>query len=209
MAAKSEVYKNQPIRSAVLRLVLVVQIVACAIVTGVVIAAGDGVLRMPDAWLTAYLATVHSLTYLPLAATLCLLFWIFRANKNATALSPQALENSPGWAVGWFFVPIAGLWKPYEVMREIYKASRSPHDWRTAKGAAVIGWWWGTNLLGNAAAIVTMIANNLRDQLPLRRSTVILYIAMIAHQLLLLVITGRIVKWQAAARRSGGIENVF
>ena len=209
MATKSEVYKGEPIRTTALRLVVGVEIIICAIVLAVLVAAGDGVLRMPNAELAIYQGIVKVMSYMPAAAMLALLFWVFRANKNATALSPQALDHGPGWAAGWFLVPIASLWKPYEVMREIYKASRTPHDWRKAKGADIVGWWWTTYLLANLASVAVMIAHALNDAVPLRRFAVVLYAGMIVHQTLLLIITGRIVKWQATAHRQGGIESIF
>jgi hypothetical protein len=209
MVAESKTYKGEPIRTTVLRLIVVVEIIICVIVMAVLVAAGDGVFRMPTAELAIYQGIVKAMSYLPAAAILSLMFWIFRANKNARALSPEALENSPGWAAGWFLVPIASLWKPYEVMREIYKASRTPHDWRKAKGTAIVGWWWGTYLLANFVAVAMLIAHSMNDAISLRRLALVLYSGMIVHQLMLLVITGRIVKWQAAAHRQGGVETIF
>ena len=33
---------------------------------------------------------------------------------------------TPGWSVGWFFVPIMNPWKPFQAMREIWQASAEP-----------------------------------------------------------------------------------
>lgn len=73
------------------------------------------------------------------AITCMILFgvWIVRSGKNAWLLaglhrstwragslsSPKFLEDTPGWAVGWYFIPIASLWKPYVAMRDIVRAS--------------------------------------------------------------------------------------
>ena len=209
MVATSERYKGEPIRTSLLQLVLVLEIAINLVVLGVVVAAGDGMLRFPEPWHSIYQAIARSLGVWPFAAALCLLFWIFRANKNAAALSGLPLDHSPGWAVGWFFVPFANWWKPFEVMREIYKASRTPHEWRKAKRAAIVGWWWGVYLIGSVASIGIMVANSTGDTLLLRRFAVALYAAIVVHQTLLLIIVGRIVKWQATAHRAGGVENVF
>lgn len=32
-------------------------------------------------------------------------------------------NDTPGWALGWYFIPIANLWKPYVAMKEIVEAS--------------------------------------------------------------------------------------
>ncbi len=209
MVEKSKVYEGEPIRTTILRLVLAAQICASAIVAGFIIAAGGGIIRLPEPWHTAYLTVVKSTIYFPSAAIVCLVVWVFRANKNATALSSQPLDHSPGWAVGWFFVPFASLWKPYEVMREIYKASRTPHDWRKAQGAAIIGWWWADYVFGNLSGLLLKGMSALHETVPLRGFSIFLYANVILHQLLLLLIVGRIVKWQAKAHRDDGVEAIF
>ena len=68
--------------------------------------------------------------------------WIHRANYNARQLGAADLDFSPGWAVGWYFVPVAWFWKPYQVMKEIWRASASPKDWRLQGGSPLLVWWW-------------------------------------------------------------------
>jgi hypothetical protein len=36
-----------------------------------------------------------------------------RANSNARALGAWSMRFTPGWVVGWFFVPIANLFMPW------------------------------------------------------------------------------------------------
>ncbi len=207
--AQTPAYKGEPIRTNLLRLVLMVEIVACATVMLVLIAAGKGIVRMPPSLLAVYQVVARSLFFLPAAAFACLMFWIFRVNKNARALSSQPLETSPGWAVGWFLVPLVCWWRPLETVCEIYKASRTPHDWRRTGRAALVGWWWGFNLLGNAISVIMMVSKSLDGELFLRPLSIALYGAMIVHQGLLLAVVNRIVKWQTAARRTGGVEDLF
>ena len=49
--------------------------------------------------------------------------WIYRSNKNLRVLSDEAMTFTPGWSVGWYFVPFANLYKPYQVMKEIWTVS--------------------------------------------------------------------------------------
>lgn len=51
------------------------------------------------------------------------LVWIYRAHSNLTYLKSEYLEFTPGWAVGWWFVPFLNLFKPYQVVREIWSES--------------------------------------------------------------------------------------
>jgi hypothetical protein len=84
---------------------------------------------------------------------IAILMWIFRANKNARALGAD-LEVSAGWAVGWYFIPIANLWKPYQAMKEIWQASVNPRYWRAQNRSALLPWWWLFWLASNIASNV-------------------------------------------------------
>jgi hypothetical protein len=77
------------------------------------------------------------------------LSWIYRANVNARALGAEGMKFTPGWSVGWFFVPVASLWKPFQAMREIWQASTLPGNWQAVPNSPVVGWWWAL-YIGNA-----------------------------------------------------------
>lgn len=64
---------------------------------------------------------LYLLVYIPTAVLF--LMWIHRAYKNLPALGAQKLEYSPGWAVGYFFIPFLNLYFPYRITREIWKKS--------------------------------------------------------------------------------------
>jgi len=68
--------------------------------------------------------------------------WIYRANSNLHALGCQGLRFTPGWAVGWYFVPFANLWKPFQAMKEIWRASKNPANWQAESTGSLLGWWW-------------------------------------------------------------------
>ena len=79
------------------------------------------------------------------------LTWIYRAHKNLPALGSRHLRYSPGWAVGWFFVPVFAWFRPFQVMREIWKASdpevTGAVEWEGAPSSPLIKWWWALYLL--------------------------------------------------------------
>ncbi len=102
------------------------------------------------------------LQVLVLVAT-CIPFcmWVHRANRNAHALGAKGMQFTPGWAVGWYFIPIANLWKPYQAMKEIWQASHNPRTWGTEPAGLVSNWWtlWLlTNFLGNWSFRMSMRA---------------------------------------------------
>jgi len=81
--------------------------------------------------------------------------WIYRANRNVRALGAQGLRFTPGWAVGYFFVPIFNWWRPYQAMKDLWRASQNPAAWQGIKPGSILGIWWGlwlaSNLIGYAA----------------------------------------------------------
>jgi hypothetical protein len=83
------------------------------------------------------------------------LSWIYRANCNVRRLGARGMKFSPGWSVGYFFIPVLNFWKPYQAMKEIWKASSDPKNWATQSVGLVLGLWWTlwivSSILGHAA----------------------------------------------------------
>lgn len=81
--------------------------------------------------------------------------WIYVACKMNHRANIQGLHYTPGWSVGWLFVPIANLFKPPMAMAEIYRASFAASDpiWANRSLPFVFTTWWGSwiisNILGN------------------------------------------------------------
>jgi hypothetical protein len=91
--------------------------------------------------------------------------WIYRANWNARAPGAKNMEFTPGWSVGWYFIPFANLVKPFQAMREIWQASQAPQfeDWRQAPSSALLPFWWflwiANGILGQVALRLSLQAN--------------------------------------------------
>jgi hypothetical protein len=84
-----------------------------------------------------------------LTAEIFLLIWVYRASRNAHTLGAERMQYSPGWSVGWFLVPVAGLYMPYFVVKELWKASSPSRtkEWRDAAVLPVLGVWWAVSLI--------------------------------------------------------------
>jgi Domain of unknown function (DUF4328) len=91
--------------------------------------------------------------------------WIYRANGNARALGASGMEFTPGWSVGWYFIPVACLWKPFQAMREIWNASKNPMQWQSEPTDHILRWWWfgwiTRHILGQVHLRVTLAAHDL------------------------------------------------
>jgi hypothetical protein len=88
------------------------------------------------------------------ACAVLVLSWIYRTNANAHSFAGE-MSVSPGWAVGWFFVPIANWFKPYQGVRETWDASHEAAGQPDEIGTPLLGWWWGLWLafsIGNRVA---------------------------------------------------------
>jgi len=91
------------------------------------------------------------------------LMWIHRANRNARGLGAEGMTFTPGWSVGWYFVPFANLWKPCQAMKEIWQASMDPAAWRSQTPPSLVSTWWAlwvfSNLLSNVSLRLSVGAN--------------------------------------------------
>lgn len=79
--------------------------------------------------------------------------WSFRAAKNLRAFSDDTdiLDFTPGWVVGWWFIPFANLWQPFRVHQELWSQSDPDDPEYTAPGWVTAWWgcWIGAGLLSN------------------------------------------------------------
>ncbi|MEU0840166.1 DUF4328 domain-containing protein [Streptomyces sp. NPDC005962] len=81
-----------------------------------------------------------SLATCVLALVVLWLFWFRRAYVNASALSPGRLRFGSGYAVGAWFIPVALLWIPKQIVNDIWTASTPPGPGRRSRAA--LHWWW-------------------------------------------------------------------
>jgi len=120
---------------------------------------------------------MHIIDNISLILSLILLvlipLWFFKVNKNSRALGAINMRYSPLWSALWFFIPIFNIWKPIQVLKELYYTSLKPKswkimrqeiqelhteknifDWKSLKDMvkknivmeAVITFWWGINI---------------------------------------------------------------
>ena len=57
-----------------------------------------------------------------------ILKWIHRANYNSHRLGAENMEFTSGWSIGYYFIPILALFKPYQAMKEIWQTSHNPKE---------------------------------------------------------------------------------
>jgi hypothetical protein len=79
-----------------------------------------------------------------LATMILFLRWVYLSNRNAHALGATHMEYTPGWSVGWFFVPFANFWQPYNALNETFQASHPEYtdNWHHADSPWILPVWW-------------------------------------------------------------------
>lgn len=99
-----------------------------------------------------------------LASILAAIFfcvWLHRAAKNLPALGRTGMTYTPGWTIGWFFVPFANLVRPLATVTEVWKASdptidpREGYGWLGSRGSGLLPLWWGAWILSSILANIS------------------------------------------------------
>lgn len=142
-----------------------------------------------------------------LVTGICFLVWIHRANSNARALGAQDMKFTPGWAVGWYFIPVANLWKPYQAMKEIWQASANPAGWQSETRGAILPIWWflflATNVLSNVSLRLQWRAKMIEDFLLSSVASMIADVASIALDFAALTLVAGIFRLQMTQAHRG------
>lgn len=100
-----------------------------------------------------------------LTTGVCFLVWTYRLDTNLRAFGVAGLTVTPGWAAGYFFIPIVNLYKPYQIFSEIWQASdpgpapREGRAWQTLKAPALVGFWWAFWLASGVAERLTQTSH--------------------------------------------------
>lgn len=105
------------------------------------------------------MASVTRLASLAMYVVSGILFlkWTYRIVANARLLNPS-MKAKPGWAIGWYFVPIAFLWKPFGYFKEAWGVSHNPTSPAMVFTPAILRWWW-------ALWLISIIASNIAGRL--------------------------------------------
>jgi len=75
------------------------------------------------------------------------IMWFRRAYYNLHQSVSHRLRHSEGWAAGSWFVPILCLYRPYQIMKELYLETKGlltkkGMDMNLNLTTHLLGWWW-------------------------------------------------------------------
>ena len=135
-----------------------------------------------------------------IANIFCIIFflrWTYKSSQISHLSGAKNLKFSPGWSVGWYFIPIALLWKPYQAFKQIYQVSIQINDWKNVSIPSSLRWWWGlfiTSGIINNILIRLYLNIGMEDGAYDFRSTFILEVIVTISELVCCLIIIQIVK---------------
>ncbi len=68
------------------------------------------------------------------------MIWTYRVVANAHCSSRYAMKTTPGWAVGYYFIPILNIWKPFTAIRDA-DALNARRLGRRSNAVLLYVWW--------------------------------------------------------------------
>ena len=83
------------------------------------------------------------------------LMWFHRVYRNLPALGAAGLRFTPGWVVGYWFIPFANLVRPVQAAGEMFRGSDPALNetwgtaWQRRPGSVLVGSWWAIWLISN------------------------------------------------------------
>ena len=107
------------------------------------------------------------------AGAIAFIRWLRAAYRNTDVVAAGTRRYGHGWAIGSWFVPFLNLWRPKQIVNDVWRAGG--HDAKgTEPGALLLWWWWAFLLSGWAANIA--LRSWFSDETPdeLRRGTIAL-----------------------------------
>ena len=146
--------------------------------------------------LHSLLDTLYLILFVATVVVFCI--WKNKSMKNAWAMRERSYLTltTPRWAVGYYFVPIVLMWKPFQAMKEIWEMA-----FHNEKSVGLLRWWWGFWLLDSVSSNVsTRLPMNTLDEIAtssfLDATTSVF--SLIAGVLLIMIV-GQITKRQMEA----------
>jgi len=142
------------------------------------------------------LAIIYIIAYI--VSGIMFIMWFRRAYFNLHLKRSKYLSYSEGWAAGSWFVPFINLYRPYQIMKEIYEETNKLLKYNSDKDTQVetdyLGWWWGIWItVGIAGNIISRLSRNAVNLNELSTYT-LLNMIIILIGVLLSIITIKVIK---------------
>jgi len=105
-------------------------------------------------------------------SSIAFLNWLYQARINVRALGMRRMRYSRGWCIWGFLTPGLNVFRPYQVVREIWQASDpsslDPFQWKSLPTSGLVVLWWST-LLATAGLRLLAVLTNLGADVNLQK----------------------------------------
>jgi Domain of unknown function (DUF4328) len=138
------------------------------------------------------------------------LVWYGRAYRNLERLGALGPRWGKRWAIAYWFIPIGNLFRPKQVMNDIWRASDPElpdpaHHWHGNRVPALFHWWWALWLLSSFISNIifrrTLDTGDTADELVSAASGYVVWdVVDIIPAILLMIIIHRTTKRQETRR---------
>ena len=136
--------------------------------------------------------------------------WTYVASRNAYSFDASGMRFTPGWAVGWYFIPLLTLWKPYQALVEVFRVSHPGFgsNWRLAPRPRILPIWWtlwiAATFLGQAVVRLAFRADTIDEILLGSRLTFAAELLDVPLCLAAIQVVSTLQKWQSDKRSLPG-----
>jgi hypothetical protein len=90
-------------------------------------------------------------TFVAIITGVCTMTWLYQAYGSREA-DPDLLTYQRWWTIGGWLIPFISLVRPFQLMRDLYRATTSSQPQEQprvrVKCPERFGWWWGCFLFG-------------------------------------------------------------
>uniref|UniRef100_UPI003364D9F2 DUF4328 domain-containing protein n=1 Tax=Haliscomenobacter sp. TaxID=2717303 RepID=UPI003364D9F2 len=149
------------------------------------------------------LAIVYLIAYITSGVTF--ISWFRRAYYN---LHTQIynLNYDEGWAAGAWFVPILHLFRPYQIMKELYQETENllaerVENYQAHNHTALLGGWWAlwifVSLIGQFVFRYSIGADTIEELMVVSIASIISSVASIPLAFIAVEVIGRYAKMEA------------
>ncbi|MDQ3985682.1 MAG: DUF4328 domain-containing protein [Actinomycetota bacterium] len=133
------------------------------------------------------------------------IIWTHRAYQNVRALGITDIRFGTGWAIGGWFVPILWLWRPKQIINDIWRGSDPDLGggwrlrWADIRPPVVVTLWWLAGLLSTFVSLFAPTTPTTIDQAQSLTTTFLISDAVtILTAVLAIVVVRRLTERQQA-----------
>ena len=152
---------------------------------------------------------------LTVATAVVFICWFWAARNNAEIYAPNRGSLPAGWAIGGWFIPVAGLVMPGIVARDIHRGTMAGRESARGAGGMITGWWWSSYVAFWIMSLVVSVQNgrarnaadpleHLHDLRSASEAGIIALSVGVAAALLAITYVQTITRAQRARIREGG-----